>query len=77
MLADKLAFSLIGTARSVVMNPEGMANIPANKRAKVAKEIVVRNKFENQWESGEKFSDFIIKGENKQITDGESSYHLK
>lgn len=76
-LADKLAFSLIGTARSVVMNPEGMANIPANKRAKVAKEIVVRNKFENQWASGSKFSDFIIKGENKQITDGESSYHLK
>lgn len=76
ILADNLAYGLMGTTRAATVNPRGMSNIPAKDRGVLTKGIIARNKFEDLWSKG-KFTDFIVKGENKQVTDGNNSYQLK
>lgn len=77
ILADNLAYAMMGTTRAATVVPKGMENVKAKDRKILAKSIIARNKFENLWAQGNKFTDFIIKGENKQVTDGVNSYQLK
>lgn len=77
LLADRLAYSILGTSRSNEIAPHGYSHLPRKQQEKAVKETISRDKFKNDWESGEKFTDFIIKGETKQVTDGDNLYHLK
>lgn len=76
ILAETMAYTTLGIPRSGITNPSGMKDVPAKERMNVARDIIVRRKFEQDWNTG-KYTDFIVKGENKQIYDGDRSYRLK
>lgn len=71
ILADNLAYAMMGTTRSAVIGRAG-AQDPILRKG-----IMARNKFEELWNSGDRFNDFLIKGEDRTITDGGRVYHVK
>ena len=75
ILAEDFAYGLMGTTRSNVINPGGR-NAKNLSDTKV-KDMVARDKFKHNWQIGNKYHDFIIKGDPKVTTDGNFLYQRK
>lgn len=71
ILADNLAYAMMGTSRNAVLGRD------AAKNPLLRKSIIARDKFNKLWESGDRFNGFIVKGEGRTITDGGRVYHVK
>lgn len=75
VLAEDFAYGLMGTTRSNVINPGGKN--AKNLSDTTVKGIAARDKFKHNWQMGNKYHDFIIKGEPKITTDGNYVYQRK
>lgn len=75
ILAEDFAYGLMGTTRSNVINPGGR-NAKNLSDTKV-KDMVARDKFKHNWQIGDMYHDFIIKGDPKVTTDGSFLYQRK
>lgn len=75
ILAEDFAYGLMGTTRSNVINPGGRN--AKNLSDTTVKGMVARDKFKHNWQMGNKYHDFIIKGDPKVTTDGNFLYQRK
>lgn len=75
ILAEDFAYGLMGTTRSNVINPGGRN--AKNLSDTTVKGIAARDKFKHNWQMGNKYHDFIIKGDPKVTTDGNFLYQRK
>ena len=75
ILAEDFAYGLMGTTRSNVINPGGRNT--KNLSDTTVKGMVARDKFKHNWQTGNKYYDFIIKGDPKVTTDGNFLYQRK
>lgn len=75
ILAEDFAYGLMGTTRSNVINPGGKN--AKNLSYTTVKDMVARDKFKHNWQIGNKYHDFIIKGDPKVTTDGNFLYQRK
>lgn len=75
ILAEDFAYGLMGTTRSNVINPGGRNT--KNLSDTTVKGMVARDKFKHNWQTGNKYHDFIIKGDPKVTTDGNFLYQRK
>lgn len=75
ILAEDFAYGLMGTTRSNIINPSGRN--AKNLSDTTIKGIVARDKFKRNWLNGNKYHDFIIKGEPKATTDSRFLYQRK
>ena len=75
ILAEDFAYGLMGTTRSNVINPGGRN--AKNLSDTTVKGMVARDKFKHNWQMGNKYYDFIIKGDPKVTTDGNFLYQRK
>lgn len=75
ILAEDFAYGLMGTTRSNVINPGGRN--AKNLSDTEVKGMVARDKFKHNWQMGNKYHDFIIKGDPKVTTDGNFLYQRK
>lgn len=75
ILAEDFAYGLMGTTRSNVINPGGRN--AKNLSDITVKGMVARDKFKHNWQTGNKYHDFIIKGDPKVTTDGNFLYQRK
>lgn len=77
ILADELAFNMTGDSR-ILRNIKDTPGTNRKSRVpKHAKATIARAKFVRDWNSGDKFHDFIIAGDTKQVTDGRNAYQIK
>lgn len=75
ILAEDFAYGLMGTTRSNVINPGGRN--AKNLNDITVKGMVARDKFKHNWQTGNRYHDFIIKGDPKVTTDGNFLYQRK
>lgn len=75
ILAEDFAYGLMGTTRSNVINPGGRN--AKNLSDTTVKGMAARDKFKHNWQMGNKYHDFIIKGDPKVTTDGNFLYQRK
>lgn len=77
VLADDLALSMIGSNRIL----QSAKNLDTTKKGSPvpieAREIIARDKLIKDWNSGNKFHDFIIEGDTKAVTNGNHTYQMK
>lgn len=75
ILAEDFAYGLMGTTRSNIINPGGRN--AKNLHSSTVRGIAARDKFKHFWQMGNKYHDFIVKGEPKVVTDGNFLYQRK